>query len=261
MNDSTEWRTSFRSVGGSVLPGSGRNVSGSRLTLRCWDVGGSHSSTYFQRGLRGGHESWIASLPDHPDHAGIGWHSHWMHMRIRSTSLCTVLAVSKFFEHDVTSYAVLNVLKWNFDVERVDVILGHNVEYTGSMSRMPILVLQSSKGEEGHAKQDWNMAFWGGKSGWNGLKFSQKNPDPLAHHFHNVWFLGSSGAMRKHSKTLCPGWEVATFCEATKRERQGDTLTCQQNSLTTVGKSRGCPVSRSSPAVAREGSPDRRHQQ
>ncbi len=37
------------------------------------------------------------------------------------------------------------MLKWNFDVERVDVILGHNVQYTGSMSRLPILVLECSK--------------------------------------------------------------------------------------------------------------------
>ncbi len=39
-----------------------------------------------------------------------------------------------------------NMLKWNFDVERVDVILAHNVEHTGSMSRLPILVLGCSKG-------------------------------------------------------------------------------------------------------------------
>ncbi len=49
------------------------------------------------------------------------------------------------------------MLRWNFDVEHVDMILGHNVEYTGSMSRLPILVLECSKGghlEGGHAKQD-----------------------------------------------------------------------------------------------------------
>ncbi len=42
-------------------------------------------------------------------------------------------------------------------MERADVILGHNVEYTGSMSRLPILVPECSKGRqlEGvHAKQD-----------------------------------------------------------------------------------------------------------
>ncbi len=36
------------------------------------------------------------------------------------------------------------MLRWNFGVESVDVILGHNVEYTGSMSRLPILVLECS---------------------------------------------------------------------------------------------------------------------
>ncbi len=31
-------------------------------------------------------------------------------------------------------------------MERVDVILGHNVEYTGSVSRLPILELECSNG-------------------------------------------------------------------------------------------------------------------
>ena len=56
------------------------------------------------------------------------------------------------------------MLKWNFDVKRVVVILGHNVEYTGSMSRLPILVLECSKGshlEGGAAKQKRNLEFRG----------------------------------------------------------------------------------------------------
>ncbi len=40
------------------------------------------------------------------------------------------------------------MLRWNFDVERVDLILGHNVEYTGPMSRLPILVPECSKGTQ-----------------------------------------------------------------------------------------------------------------
>ncbi len=66
------------------------------------------------------------------------------------------------------------MLEWKFDVERLGVILGHNVEYTGSMSRLPILVLECSKGGHleggGHAKQDWKVAFWGEKMdemAWN----------------------------------------------------------------------------------------------
>ncbi len=37
-------------------------------------------------------------------------------------------------------------------MEHVDVILGHNVQYTGSMSRLPILVLECSK--EGHLDRE-----------------------------------------------------------------------------------------------------------
>ncbi len=36
-------------------------------------------------------------------------------------------------------------------MERADVILGHNVEYTGSMPRLPILALECSKG--GHLER------------------------------------------------------------------------------------------------------------
>ena len=42
-------------------------------------------------------------------------------------------------------------------------------------------------------------------------------------------------AMSKHAKTPCPGWEVATFHEAVKREWRGDNLTGKQNSSTTIG--------------------------
>ena len=42
-----------------------------------------------------------------------------------------------------------NVLRWHFDAERVDVIFGHNVEYRGSKSRLPILVLECLKGKQG----------------------------------------------------------------------------------------------------------------
>ncbi len=66
-----------------------------------------------------------------------------------------------------------NMLRWNFDGECVDMILGHNVEYTGSMSRLPILVLGCPKGdqlERGHATGACNLAFsWGNayEIAWN----------------------------------------------------------------------------------------------
>ncbi len=51
-------------------------------------------------------------------------------------------------------------------VERADVFLGHDVEYRGAKSRLPILVLERSKG--GHlegARETSNLTFSGGQSG------------------------------------------------------------------------------------------------
>ncbi len=106
----------------------------------------------------------------------------------------------------------------------------------------------------GHAKQKRNLAFSGGKSGWNWLKFSWGNPDPLAHHFPQDSLPWIFGTMSKHIKTPCLGWEVATFREAAQRERQGDTWTGKQNSSTTVGKSLFSGKSRSGlPSLATAG--------
>ncbi len=99
----------------------------------------------------------------------------------------------------------------------------------------------------GHAKQNTNVAFWRGKSGWNRLKFSWNNSDPKADIFQGDSSPRPSGAMSKHAKTLCPGREVARFSEAAKRERWGDNLTGKQNSLTTVGKS--CAYDLASPPL------------
>ncbi len=48
-----------------------------------------------------------------------------------------------------------DILRWNFDVEHVDMILRHNVEYRASLSGLPILMSQCSKGGhlEGEARQ------------------------------------------------------------------------------------------------------------
>ncbi len=58
---------------------------------------------------------------------------HWSHFKSNVTSVHTVLAVSNCIEHDGPSYAV------QVEVERVELILGHNAQYRGSMSRTPIL--------------------------------------------------------------------------------------------------------------------------
>ncbi len=55
-----------------------------------------------------------------------------------------------------------------------------------------------------------------------------------APHFQGVSLFRLSSLMCKYAKKTCPGWEIAGFSEATKRERQGDTLTCKHNLSMTV---------------------------
>ncbi len=66
----------------------------------------------------------------------------WLHNLLPSTLQSWPWVIAWGMTAPPTLY--WNVLRWNFDVECVDVILGHHVEYTGSMSTLPILVLQCS---------------------------------------------------------------------------------------------------------------------
>ncbi len=57
------------------------------------------------------------------------------------------------------------MLRWNFDVERIDLVLGHNVEYTGPVLRLPVLVLECSKGSHlvrGPCQTEEKFAFFRG---------------------------------------------------------------------------------------------------
>ena len=88
-----------------------------------------------------------------------------------------------------------SVWRWSFDGECVEVTLGHNVEYTWSMSIRTAhvdarMLKRRPPGEGGHAKEDRNLAFSGGRRSWNWLKFSWNNHDPQAYHFQGVHFLG-----------------------------------------------------------------------
>ncbi len=83
--------------------------------------------------------------------------------------------------------------------------------------------------------------FLGGKHLWNALKFLQKNPDPLAHHFHRVSLPRSSGAMRYHAKPYHLGQRLLGSVRGWKkhkRVREGDDLKSKQNTSMTVSKSR-----------------------
>ncbi len=54
------------------------------------------------------------------------------------------------------------MLRWDFDVEHVDVILAHNVQYRGLLLGLPILVPECSKQDqlEREARQRrWKLGF------------------------------------------------------------------------------------------------------
>ncbi len=145
---------------------------------------------------------------------------------------CTVLAMSKCVKHDEAWNTVLKHVDVEFwcGTRRCDAgtqcwVFKVNVKAVHFGARM---LKRRPPGGGGHAKQDWKVAFWGGKCGWNGLKFLWDNPSLQANHFHMVASPGSSGAMHRHAKAPCPDWEVAMFHEAAKREWRGDNLTGKQ---------------------------------
>ncbi len=128
----------------------------------------------------------------------------------------TVLAVSNCVEHDGTSYAVLKHVEVEFCCGACRCDTGaqcwvHRVNVQAAHFGAKVLKRKTTRGGPCQV----------------GLKFGI------------FWdsFPRPSGAMRKHSKTPCLGWEVPRFSEATERERQGDDLTCWQNSSMTVVKS------------------------
>ncbi len=64
--------------------------------------------------------------------------------------LTVIYRVNKFAQcrrDGFTSHIALKVFRSNFHVQRVDVIVVHNIEYRSSMLRLPLLVLQCSMGE------------------------------------------------------------------------------------------------------------------
>ncbi len=153
-----------------------------------------------------------------------------------------------------------DILRWNFDVEHLDMILRHNVEYRASLSGLPISVPECSKwdqlGREA-CQRGWKFGFFGGKCWWNGLKLSWNNPSPLAHHFHQVSLPGSSGAMHYHAKPYhlgqrllgsVRGWKKCdrvTIRQVNKMHRRQSASRVQSDlpSLATAEDDVDCPLS------------------
>ncbi len=90
----------------------------------------------------------------------------------------------------------------------------------------------------GHAKQDWNLAFWGGKHGWNSLNFFMRESWPPGPPFLPGF---TPQALRRHEqacKTPVSGLRCCYVLWSSKKRVTGWHF---DSSSTTVGKSRGSP--------------------
>ncbi len=162
-----------------------------------------------------------------------------------------------------------DILRWNFDVEHIDMILRHNAQYRASLSGLPILVLECSKRDqlEREARQrGWKFVFFRRQTlmKWTETFTEQSQP------------LGPSFPPGFTSQVL---WRYAPLCHTlssglTVGNSRPHPINTSDDShlvfkaldcllsllLRTIGtagiSSWGRRQSRSSSAVAREGCPD-----
>ena len=133
-----------------------------------------------------------------------------------------------------------DILRWNFDVEHVDMILRHNGEYRVSLSELPILTSQCSKHDQLERETCQRGRKFGFFSGQTLMKWTEtftEQSQPLGPSFPP----GFTPRVLRHyappCKTLSSGPRVARFCEGVKKARQGDHSTSKQNASPTVGNS------------------------
>ncbi len=142
----------------------------------------------------------------------------------------TVLGVKISHGHDYTSCATLGHFEMEFwcgtcrydtqvqcSVQRVIVRAAH---FSARMLKVRLT------GEGGTPKRLKIWLFQGANVyWWNGLKFSWNNPNPLAHHFHQVSPPGSSGTMHYHAKPYHPGQRLLGSVKGWKKR---DRVTIRQ---------------------------------
>ena len=134
-----------------------------------------------------------------------------------------------------------DILRRNFDVKQVDMILRHHVQYRDSLSGLPILGLECSKQdqlEREACQTGWKIGFFRGQTlmKWTEIFMEQSQPPgpsfPPGLTPRVLWHYALP------CKTLSSRPKVARFCEGVKKARQGDYSTSKQNASITVGKSR-----------------------
>ncbi len=152
----------------------------------------------------------------------------------------TVLAVSNCVDHDDTSYAVLKHVEVEFwcGTCRCDTWT-HNVQYTGSMLRLPILVLECSKGRQlqgagGMPNRREIWLFEGlnmDEIGWN---FYRRILTPWPTIFTRIHSPGPSALWASMQKNHP---RVERLLHSVKQQKESDRVTlwvlftCQSNTL------------------------------
>ncbi len=134
-----------------------------------------------------------------------------------------------------------DILRWNFDVEHVDMVLRHNVQYKASLLGLPILVLECSKWDqlerEAH-QRGWKFDFFRGQMLMKWTETFTGQSQPLGPSFPPGFTPQVICHYALSCKTVSSGPKVARFCEGVKKARHGDYLTSKQNASLTVGNSR-----------------------
>ncbi len=125
-----------------------------------------------------------------------------------------------------------DILRWNFDVEHVDTILRHNVQYRASLLGLPILVLECSKWdqlEREACQRGWKFGFFRRQTlmKWTETVTEQSRPPgpsfPPGFTPQVLWRYALP------CKTLSSGPKVARFCEGDEKSKtECERVTTQQ---------------------------------
>ncbi len=137
---------------------------------------------------------------------------------------CTVLGVKISHGHDYTSCATLGHFEMEFWCGTLDMILRHNVEYRASLSGLPILVPEWSKG--GHLEREarqrgWKFGFFRGQMLMKWTEIFTEESWPPGPPFPPGFTPRVIRCYVLPCKTLLSGPKVARFCEGMNKVQKG----------------------------------------
>ncbi len=130
-----------------------------------------------------------------------------------------------------------DILRWNFDVEHLYMILRHSVQYRGLLLGLPILVLECSKWdqlEREACQRGWKIGSFRGQTLMKWTEAFMEQSQPLGPSFPPGF---TPRVLRRYvlpCKTLSSGPKVARFCEGVKKHNrvtiwQVNKIQCRQS--------------------------------